>query len=150
MPEIYKIRVKRGDLEVEVESTDKDFVETKIEQYLGKTVAANTQHQDQQPPPPAQQNRRPLSISEFIKKVVPDKKNEIAATLAYFLEYYEDTSEWKPEAISDKFTDVRKSKPANMTDLLKKSDFFMKGHEAGFYQLSETGVQWAEGRLKNA
>ena len=149
MPDMYRIRVKRGDLEVEVESTDKKFVEAKMELYLDES-AEPAGGLPERKTLPAEQGRRPLSVGEFIRKVAPDKKNEVAATLAYFLEHYTNVSEWKPEDVNDMFTDVRKSKPANITDLLKKSDFFMKGREPGFYRLSETGVQWVEGRVKNA
>ncbi len=53
--------------------------------------------------------------------------------------------------MADKFSDVRKLKPANMTDLLVKSNLFMEGREKGCYRLSETGVEWVEENLsKNA
>ena len=146
--EVYRIRIKRGDAEVEVESTDKDYVEAKIQEYL----AAGSQLDGVAPafpvshPPRA---KRPLSVGEFVKQIGPDKKNEIAATLAYFLEYHAGSEEWRPDEVGTKFTDARKPKPANMADLLAKSNFFMKGRQAGFYKLSETGVKWVEGRIAN-
>src|ERR1700722_6501864 len=146
--EVYRIRIKRGDTEVEVESTDKSYVEAKIKEYF---VARNDTN-GAAPALLAPQNvrpKRPVSVGEFVKQVGPDKKNEIAATLAYFLEYYGGSEEWKPDDVGAKFTDARKPKPANMTDLLAKSNFFMKGRQAGFYKLSETGVQWVEGRIGN-
>jgi len=44
---------------------------------------------------------------------------------------------------------VRKPKPANMTDLLVKSNFFMGGREKGSYRLSEIGVNWVEAQSGN-
>jgi len=156
MPNTYRIRVRRGDVEVEVESSDKEYVESKVDQYLASSGAASptpiaadgtTRHRI---PTSTAAERRPLSIGEFVKQVAPDKKNEIAATVAYFLEFFSNQDEWKPDDVAGKFTDARKPKPANMTDLLAKSNFFMKGRESGFYRLSETGVQWIEGRVTNA
>jgi hypothetical protein len=148
MAEIYRIRVKRPDLEVEVESTDSEYVNTKLDQYL------NTRRPQDSPPANAaavERPRRPTSISEFVKQVNPEKKNEVAATIAYFLEFHADPTadEWKPEVVADKFPDVRKSKPANMTDLLTKSSFFMGGREKGSYRLSQTGVNWVDAKLAN-
>ena len=34
MTALYRIRVKRPDLEVEVESSDREYVDTKLDQYL--------------------------------------------------------------------------------------------------------------------
>jgi hypothetical protein len=156
MPNTYRIRVRRGDVEVEAESSDKEYVESKVDQYLASSeatsptpVAADGTSRHRIPTSTAGE-RRPLSIGEFVKQVAPDKKNEIAATVAYFLEFFANQDEWKPEDVAGKFTDARKPKPANMTDLLAKSNFFMKGRESGFYRLSETGVQWIEGRVANA
>jgi hypothetical protein len=151
MSELYRIRVKRGDLEVEVESSDHDYVEAKLNQYL------NAQRS---PEPPAaepgasvrgERSRRPVSVREFVKQVYPEKKNEVAAAIAYFLEYHAapPVEEWKPDEIGDKFADARKPKPANMRDLLIKSDYFMEGREKGMYRLSETGVNWVESQLDN-
>ena len=144
----YRIRVKRPDLEVEVESTDREYVDAKLDQYLniGPSI---------EPPVAggsvAPRRRRPMSISEFVRQVNPDKKNEVAAAIAYFLEYHTEpiVEEWKPDQIADRFQDVRKSAPANMTDLLVKSNFFMGGREKGSYRLSETGVNWVEARSSN-
>lgn len=151
MTENYRVRVKRADLEVEIESTDKKFIEAKLAEYLSQAETgpvAAAHHQPSGASPGKENRRRPLSIGEFSKQASPDKKNEIAATIAYYLEFHGDIEEWKPDDISDKFTDVRKSKPANMTDLLQKSDFFMKGRGPGFYRLSETGVRWVQGKVE--
>jgi hypothetical protein len=151
MSEIYRIRVKRGDLEVEVESSDRDYVETKLNQYLDAERSPEPPTAEPGPNIRGERSRRPVSVREFVKQVDPEKKNEVAATVAYFLEYHAAplVEEWKPDDIGDKFADARKPKPANMRDLLIKSDYFMEGREKGMYRLSETGVNWVEGRLDN-
>jgi hypothetical protein len=150
MPELYRIRVKRPDLEVEVESTNREYVEEKLDHYLtpkGPAVITPAEKHVE----PRGSSGRPISIREFVKQVNPDKKNEVAATIAYLLEFHTEPmrEEWRPDEVADKFADVRKLKPANMTDLLKKSNFFMEGREKGSYRLSETGVNWVEGRLND-
>jgi hypothetical protein len=89
-------------------------------------------------------------LQNLIAKVLPQKKNEVGATVAYFLEFHasEPVAEWKPEEVGSRFTDVRKPKPQNMTDLIVKSEFFMKGSQRGYYKLSEPGVKWVETRLE--
>jgi hypothetical protein len=149
MTALYRIRVKRLDLEVEVESTDREYVDTKLEQYLnirasGPASGLAEFHQNRSRP-------GPKSIAEFVRQVNPSKKNEVAAAIAYFLEYHADpiAQEWRPDQIADRFPDVRKPKPANMTDLLVKSNFFMSGREKGSYRLSEPGVTWVEAQAEN-
>jgi hypothetical protein len=150
MSELYRIRVKRADIEVEVESTDREYVEAKLDQYLTSRSAGEPATKGVRT---ETSTLRPMSLREFVKRVSPDKKNEVAAVIAYFLEYNSDATleEWKPDDVAYKFADLRKPKPANMTDLLVKSNYFMEGRTKGFYRLSETGVQWVEDRLnKNA
>jgi hypothetical protein len=150
MAETYRIRIRRGDLEVEVESSDRDYVEAKLEHYLNvERPSERATEASCDTSGPAVRSQRPLSVREFVKQVNPEKKNEVAAAIAYFLEYHAAPpfEEWKPDEIGDKFADSRKPKPANMRDLLVKSDYFMEGREKGAYRLSETGVNWVEGRL---
>jgi hypothetical protein len=151
MSELYRIRVKRGDLEVEVESSDRDYVEAKVDQYLNAEPSPEAPTAESRIQDPNARSRRPVSIQEFVKQVNPQKKNEIAATIAYFLEYHAapPIEEWRSDEIGDRFADARKPKPANMRDLLVKSDYFMEGREKGTYRLSEKGVNWVEGRLNN-
>ena len=151
MSELYRIRVKRGDLEVEVESSDRDYVEAKVDQYLNAQLSSESTTAESGVQATAARSRRPVSVQEFVKRINPEKKNEIAAAIAYFLEYHAapPVEEWKSEEIGDRFADARKEKPANMRDLLVKSDYFMEGRERGTYRLSETGVNWVEGRLNN-
>jgi hypothetical protein len=141
---MYRIRVKRPELEVEVESTDREYVDAKLAEYL--TASTRPADADQNAVPPHERSSRPISLGEFVKQVNPRKKNEVAATIAYFLEYHADpiAEEWKSDQVADRFPDVRKPKPANMTDLLVKSNFFMGGREKGSYRLSEAGVNWVE------
>jgi hypothetical protein len=150
MSEIYRVRIKRADIEVEVESSNKDYVDAKIDQYLNSARLDGMATTKAVAESGGRIAHRPNSVGEFIKKVNAVKKNEVAAALAHFLEYEEHQEEWRPDSVGSKFADIRKVKPANMADLLNKSAFFMKGREAGFYRLSETGVQWVEERLKNA
>jgi hypothetical protein len=152
MAALYRIRVKRPDLEVEVESTDRSYVEAKLDHYLNIGVSTEPPSAGGGAEPhPDSSRRRPISIGEFVKQVNPDKKNEVAAAIAYFLEYHADpiAEGWKPDQIADRFPDVRKPKPANMTDLLVKSNFFMDGREKGSYRLSEAGVNWVEAQFGN-
>jgi hypothetical protein len=154
MPELYRIRIKRGDLEVEVESSDRDYVEAKLEHYLNAQRSSGPSAADSASGSGADVSSarsRPLIVREFVKQVNPEKKNEVAATIAYFLEYHAEqpVEEWRLEDVGDKFADARKSRPANMRDLLVKSDYFMEGREKGTYRLSETGVNWVEGQLNN-
>jgi hypothetical protein len=149
MSALYRIRVKRLDLEVEVESTDRAYVDARVDQYLNSATSAEPPAAAGRGQSSSKRSSRSPSIGEFVRRINPAKKNEVAATIAYFLEYHAEpiAEEWKPDHVADKFPDVRKPKPANMTDLLVKSNFFMGGREKGSYRLSESGVNWVEAQL---
>ena len=152
MAEIFRIRIRRGDIEVEVESSDREYVEAKLEHYLNtERPSERTVEESASTDGSAARSRRPVSVREFVKQVNPEKKNEVAAAIAYFLEYHAAPpfEDWKPDEIGDKFADARKPKPANIRDLVVKSDYFMEGREKGTHRLSETGVNWVEGQLEH-
>jgi hypothetical protein len=142
--------VRTNQLEVEVESTEKAFVEGKLKEYLSIPKNQPDQDTDKDDKSPGNRFSKEGSLNSFVKKINPVSKSETAAAIAYFLENHSQTVllEWRPNDLADKFPDVRKSKPKNMTDTIRKSDLFMNGKTKGSYQLSEDGVEWVEGRLK--
>lgn len=156
MGEMFRIRLRRGDHELEIESSSREFVEEKIEIYLAtlpkgtpeamgsaRELTGRTTHER------LGENSRPISLREFAKLVGPDKKTEIAATIAYFLEHYAEEllADWKPSEVSGRFTELRESPPTNPAMTIGSSDFFMHSSSAGRYKLSSTGVAWIESKL---
>ena len=93
---------------------------------------------------------RPLSLRELEKIIQPGSKTEKAAMIAYFLEHFLEPviKEWKPNSVFDRFSEIRERKPANPSDTVNKSDYFMSGSKNGFYTLSNSGVAWVESRIK--
>jgi hypothetical protein len=144
--EIFRVRIRMADYEVEVESTDRKYVDEKVKEHL----RANPPTAPAIRPLAASGASRPTSLKEFTARVRPDKKVEIAATIAFYLEYLTEVlvAHWKPEEVASRFTEIRKERPKNMTDLLKSSLYFMPADERGCYKLSETGVEWVRERAE--
>jgi hypothetical protein len=146
--EIFRVRIRRADYEVEVESSDKRYVDEKLREHLGSatpTVLATNA-------PPVNEGPRPTSLKEFAARVRPDKKVEIAASVAYYLEHLIEVpvTHWKPEDVASRFTEIRKERPKNMPNLLKSSLYFMQADEKGCYKLTDTGILWVRGRLETS
>jgi len=151
MTGIYRVRVRRGDVEVEVESNDKNFVERHLEQQMAAAlaVAKAPSHATTESEPPCG-TRRPLSLREFYKQVSPKQMQQRAATIAYYVEHMstEKVEEWKPTDIETKWADTgEKKRPGNLAGTIRQSTFFSR-IRPGQYRLSNTGLEWVEGELE--
>lgn len=149
MGDVYRVRIKRGNDEIEVESHDRAFVEDKLKEFgEQRTQPAELAPMESKAPSDHRTSCRE-SLKEFSTRISHDKKNESAAVIAYYLEHLAETplQEWRPNDIEMLFADLRKPRPANMRDLILKSNFFMEGHQPGSHRLTETGVKWVEERL---
>jgi len=150
MDDIYRLKIRFGDREFEVESSDKDYVEERFEKHFDLICSgkkSGTEAVDRGKI--GSGGERPISLREFEKQVSSKSKTEKAAVVAFFLEHFLDPviEEWKPNNIFDRFSEIRETKPANPTDTIQKSQFFMPGSKGGFYKLSRSGVAWVEKQI---
>lgn len=88
MSEYYRIRIKRGEFEVEVESHDKDYVEGKVEEYLNQiaTLTPPTQTVQETTVEPSTTPSVPITdtLMNLVKKGIVALEKEWILIYAYW------------------------------------------------------------------
>jgi hypothetical protein len=152
----YKIRIKRGEVEIEVEG-DKEFVEKHIEEFKKEM----SKIAEELPPkekiitpeiPKEEVELEKLSLAEFYKLKQPKDNNETVVVFAYWLTKKEHKEEFKTKEISACFDAARIPKPKNITQhVLKvasgKTAYLTTGSTKGYYKLTLTGEEFIKKEL---
>lgn len=140
----YRIRVKKGDLEVEVEG-DKQWVEGKFEEltseksYASVTVESHAQ-------------AMPNTLVEFLEaKGNPQKHTELITVFAYWLLKAERMENFNVKDIISCYDKTRRAKPSNANQIINSNVRYnmfaqasdkKEGYMAWF--LTHTGEQFVE------
>lgn len=119
----YRIKLKRGDYEFEVQG-DKAWVEGKFEELVKDIppIAPLTSTSGSQPPAPTTgAGTLPGTIVEFIKaKGNPSKHTDTAVLFAYWLFKKENMTSYNIEDINNCYDQTRIPKPANISDMMNQ------------------------------
>jgi len=148
MTERYRVRVRRDDIEVEVESSDRDYVDETLKHYLGAAPSQSPSLQSGQRPAPS--GTKSQSLQEFIRSVKPDSGVEYVVAITYFHEQLGGKSELRTKDITDAFRAL-KYKYANVADAVAKAraaGLLMDGTSKGTFVASKSGEEWVETALK--
>lgn len=149
MTERYRVRIRRDEIEIEVESTDRDYVDKMLDLYLGppsKVLLA-----PDSPPGPSRVGGKSQILQEFINRVKPASGPEHVVAITYFAEKYRGQSEVRTKEISDAFRTL-KYKYSNSADAVAKAKaggLLMDGPSKGSFVASRSGEQWVEAAMKN-
>lgn len=113
----YKLRLKKGDFEVEVQG-DKDFVVTKFEELTkGKIVLGKPGEVET-----AEVGELPTSLAEFVKlKGDPKGHIELTAIFAYWLFKRENMDSFNFKDMESCYSQTRIPKPANLSDVINRN-----------------------------
>jgi len=157
MTEKYRIRIKQGEVEIEVEG-DKEFVEKHIEKFKEEIPNSTKELPPEEKtvipesPPRAKLEIEKLSLAEFYKQKQPKDHNETVVVFAYWLTKKENKEEFPTKDISSCFDVARISKPKNVTQHIKavssgKKAFLTTGSKKGLWKLTLTGEEFVEKEL---
>ncbi len=151
MDDHYRIRVRSGDLEIEISSHDKSFVEEKLKEYekkqLQPSASAPGKQKTREPSTPSSKR---LSMQEFVRRTTVRTATERVLAATYFKEKYEHAEEISRTDIIAAFK-VMKYTCANPSDAIakaKKKAWLMDGIEKGSFVTTHTGEEWIEARLE--
>jgi hypothetical protein len=93
----------------------------------------------------------------FIAKVKPDTNNEIVVTVAYFWAFVDKAhgAEFKNKEVVDLYTGpIRRSKPARYSNLCSdcasQTSWVRAGSKMGYWQISDEGQKWVDGKFKKS
>jgi hypothetical protein len=151
----YRIRIKRGEVEIEAEG-DKEFVEKHIEEFKKEmpTIAKELPSKEKTIIPETQKEKvelEGLSLAEFYKQKQPKDHNEIVVVFGYWLTEKENKKEFSPKDIKNCYT-VSPKKPTNVPKTMKtlaSSDkaYLIKTEKKGLYKISMSGKDLIEKEL---
>ena len=150
----YRVRVRIGHVEVEVEGTDRAEVESSVGALLKSAESTEAATANATPdgsvsePGPA---LKPESLVEFVQRVLPNGGAEYATTVGYFLEVYRAQSGGFSTAdIREGFGAVhyKHSNPSMALKRAAKHGLLMDGDRAGTKQLTQKGMEWVRSRAE--
>ena len=157
----YRIRVRKSDWEVEVSSSDKDFVLVESDRLIKHLSMAMI------PLPPQEiigvdvsqqselshsRNRKPETLNEFIRQFKLNTHLERILVLGYWCEIKQEQSFFTIEDILTKYKEIREPPPANIRrDLgtLQGRGLLLSAdkQEGAAYGLTNSGIKEVESKL---
>lgn len=152
----YKIRIKLGKVEIEVEG-DKEFVEKHIEEFKKEIpkIVKELPSKEKTVIPETQEEKvelKGLSLVEFYKQKDPKNHNETVVVFAYWLTEKEKKEEFSPKDIENCYSKIGIKKPANVPQIMKilasgGKAYLIKTRERGIYKISMLGKDLIEKEL---
>lgn len=157
MSENNRIRIKRGDYEVEVEG-NAEFVEKHIALYKKefdkmKTSSNSIVGQENKPNSlTGGSPSLPNTIVEFYREKNPESQRETVVLVAYWLTKKEGKEEFKPKEISALYEKLNLKKIRNIHQAIRvvssgNSAFLTDSTTAGHYKITLTGMDFIEHEL---
>ncbi|MBM3252865.1 MAG: hypothetical protein FJZ16_01255 [Candidatus Omnitrophica bacterium] len=144
MEQKYKIALNFGDVGFEVESTDKEWVETKEKEYFEKFYTGKASIKKETKSIPSVEPKGvqgDVNINEFYNKYIKankvDSRPDIAVFFVYYLQKIQKTSEIKSSDVSNCFKDI--SYPS--WNSLNYTDILNQGKRKGF--LNYVNKNWS-------
>lgn len=143
----YRVRVRQENFEVEVESSERAYIDEKLEAYGVSPIPSRaTRRLDAAAP--SQTGPKPTSIQEFARQVGPTKDVEYVATATYFCEKYEEMEEVKAKDVTERFSKIKYKHSNHSVAIARaKEKGWLMDRGAGFV-VTNTGERWVEERLK--
>jgi len=153
---IYKMRIKKQDVEIDVEG-DKKFVEKHIEK-LKKEIFEIEKKPSKETGTISFDNKKgkleleKLTLPEFYKQKNPNTHDEACVVFAYWLTKKEKKSEFKIKDISGCFKNANIPKPTNVRQHVVrmasgKKAYLAGGGGKGMYKLTLFGEEFVEKQL---
>lgn len=164
MAESYKLRVKSGDTELEIEG-DKTFVHDHFFQMKGLLSGMNIKLKADKPFKGKKRGRKPgrkkkvlpkpkiveldlkhMSLEEIIKKINPKKDQDKILIFSYWINKMKRKREFRSNDIKIMFKEMKMDPPKNiryhLNNLTKKKGYLQAGRKHGRFKISEEGIKF--------
>jgi hypothetical protein len=151
----YRVRVIKGGVEVEVDSSDKEYTDSKLKALLTSLRvegAAMTPSKGggAAPKAAAPAREKPLSMVEYVRSLSPRSGTQYVVAVGLYLEKHGGmTAGFKTRDVADGFTKVKykHSNPAEAVRQAKAQGLLMDGKESGSLLVTATGEDWVKVQL---
>jgi hypothetical protein len=145
----YRVRVKRADVEVEVDSSDKEYTESKLKELLGgveiKETAPRASGKAGKVHVGAATGKS-LSMAEYVRSVSPKSGSQYVVAVGDYLEKHGGMSDgFKTRDIVSGFTTIKykHSNPAEAVRQAKSQGLLMDGKD-GLLVVTSTAEAWVK------
>jgi hypothetical protein len=152
--ETYRVRIRRADVDVEVEAPDAAYVDAKVAELLDwMGVEALPSLEDVHPRPESAVTAagKPPSLVEFVRSVRPNGGLEHVLVVGYYLEQHRGaTGGFRRRDLAQAFKTLRynHSNPGVPIAAGRRQGLLMDGAEVDKTRLSESADQWVRARLR--
>jgi hypothetical protein len=152
----FRVRIRKGDVEIEVESSDKSFAVSKLKELKSMlSLKAESNEGGAERLATAARSVRPhsgksMSMPEHVRALDPKSGTQYVIAVGDFLEKFGDKSNgFKTRDIADGFHTVRykHSNTAEAVSQAKRQGFLMDGRESGTLVLTRSAEAWVNGQL---
>ena len=152
----YRVRVARGDVEVEVDSSEKAYTNSKLKELLrslpSERVVSPPKKDDGggAPKVAAQAGGKPWSMAEYVRSLAPKSGTQYVVAVGLYLEKHGGmASGFKTRDIADGFTRVKykHSNPPEAVRQAKVQGLLMDAKEPGSMLVTSTGEDWMKVQL---
>src|SRR5262245_36779239 len=149
----YRVRVKNGEFEVEVDSSDKAFAESKLKELVPPldlrrsrvpTVTAD------KAPPVSHGGGKTLSLAEHVRSLSPRSGAQHVIAVGDYLERFGGmVGGFKTRDVAAGFTTIKykHSNPAEAVRQAKSQGLLMDGKEDGTLVITSTAEAWVKTQL---
>ncbi len=147
----YRVRIKQGENEIEIESSEKSYVETKLKE-IGSSFSLHKTPLRSSAGKSTKKNgakTKPLSMVEHVRALSPKDGTEHAVAVAHYLETTGGKAEgFKTQDIYAAYKKVKfaHSNPPQTVFNAKKKGYLMDGPNEGTLQLTQTALEWTQNR----
>lgn len=153
--EHYRIRIRRGETELEVDSSDRAYVEAKLAELRALLGAAPIRDVDSASlppgsPEPTTPGAKPVSLVEHVRRIGPKTGTQYVMAVGHYLEQFGSMSSgFKTRDLGDAFQSLKykHSNPAEAVRQARSQGFLMDGKEANTVVLTQRGEAWVNGQL---
>jgi hypothetical protein len=150
----FRVRVRRDELEVEVEASDRDYVDQKLAELMSWTglepdesAARHRPRVDSTAPAAA----KPPSLVEHVRRVGPGNGLEHVLAVGYYLEHHRRMAGgFRRRDLGHAFKALgyNHSNPGVPIAAARRQGLLMDGAEADKIRLSESADEWVRARLR--
>ena len=160
----YKIRVKSGDIEIDLEG-DKKFVMDNFTQINKIFKGSKMNLKLDKPGRKKKRGRKPgrskkvppkpkivtldlksMTLDEIIEKTDPKKEQDKILIFSYWINKHQKKREFRSNDIKDMFVEIKMDQPKNiqyhLNSLTKKKGYLKPGRKNGRFKISEEGIKY--------
>lgn len=145
----HRLRLRHGERELEIESSDLTFIESKLDEFWRAGEAARTAATSGRDGSAELRPSRPLGLVEHVRRIGAKSGTEMVVAVGSYLEEQRGLSGgFKTRDVAEAFKEARfhHSNPSEAVRQAKAAGWLMAGDERQAHRLTQTALDWVQER----